>query len=80
MSFHSVYSDQHHTRQEVATRQSIVTLFLDRFTLNQEEVEAITSREVPVGKRYFAAMNKAESIQHDCRVLMSGESGSTKAG
>ena len=67
-------------RQEVATRQSIVTLFLDRFTLSQDEVEAIISREVPIGKRFFAAMNKAESIQLDCRVLMSGETGSTKAG
>lgn len=67
-------------RQEVSTRQSIVTLFLERFTLTSDEVEAITSREIPVGKRFFAAMDKAERIRDDCRVLMSGEEGPTKAG
>ncbi|KAI0345229.1 oligomeric complex COG6 [Trametopsis cervina] len=67
-------------RQEVSTRQSIVTVFLDRFTLTPDEVESITSREIPVGKRFFAAMNKAERIRDDCRVLMAGEEGPTKAG
>ena len=34
-----------YSRQEVSTKQSIVTLFLDRFTLTSEEAEAIHSRE-----------------------------------
>ncbi len=55
-------------------------VFLSRFTLTPEDVEAITSREVPVGKRFFNAMNKAERIRNDCRVLMAGEEGPTKAG
>lgn len=67
-------------RQEVETRKSIVLLFLDRFTLNDEEVEAITSREVAVGPRFFQSMDKTERIRADCRVLMSGEDGPTKAG
>ncbi|KAI0093990.1 oligomeric complex COG6 [Irpex rosettiformis] len=67
-------------RQEVSTRQSIVTAFLERFTLTSEEIEAIVSREVPVNKRFFKAMDKAERIRDDCRVLMAGEDGPTKAG
>lgn len=55
-------------------------LFLHRFTLSNEEAEAITSRDVPIGSRFFEAMNKAERIRNDCRVLMSGEDGPTKAG
>ena len=67
-------------RQEVETRKSIVTLFLARFTLNEEEVEALTSRDVPIGARFFAAMDKTEKIRNDCRVLMAGEEGATQAG
>ncbi|PPQ84070.1 hypothetical protein CVT26_013151, partial [Gymnopilus dilepis] len=67
-------------RQEVEDKKSIISLFLDRFTLNESEVEALTSREVPVGPRFFQAMDKTARIREDCRVLMAGEDGSTKAG
>ncbi|KAF7966770.1 hypothetical protein HWV62_37065 [Athelia sp. TMB] len=67
-------------RQEVETRKSIVTLFLARFTLDDEEVEAMTSRDVPIGPRFFAAVDKTQKIRNDCRVLMSGEDGPTQAG
>ncbi|KAH7924764.1 oligomeric complex COG6 [Leucogyrophana mollusca] len=67
-------------REVVETRKSIVMLFLDRFTVTDEEAEAMTSRDVPVGKRFFSAMSKTERIRADCRVLMSGEDGPTKAG
>lgn len=61
-------------------KKSIINLFLARFTLTDSEVEAINSREVPIGRRFFDAMDKTERIREDCRVLMSGEDGSTKAG
>ena len=67
-------------RREVEEKKSIVTLFLARFTLSEDEVEAVTSRDVPVGKRFFDAMSKTERIREDCRVLMAGEDGPTKAG
>ncbi|KAG9124916.1 Golgi transport complex subunit 6 [Ceratobasidium sp. 392] len=67
-------------KQTTSARQEIITLFLDRFTLSPAEVEAITSRDVPVGKRMFDAMDKLERIREDCRVLMSGEGGENKAG
>ena len=67
-------------RQDVAVRQSIIALFLSRFTLSAEEKEAIASRDVPVGSRFFAAMDKATKIRDDCRVLMTGDEGDTKAG
>jgi len=67
-------------RQEVTDKKSIINLFLTRFTLNDAEVEALTSRDVPVGSQFFEAMDRTEQIREDCRVLMSGEDGSTKAG
>jgi hypothetical protein len=68
------------TRQEVEDKKSIITLFLARFTLTEAEIEALTSRDVPIGQRFFDAMDKTERIREDCRVLMAGEDGSTKAG
>jgi conserved oligomeric Golgi complex subunit 6 len=53
---------------------------LERFTLNSDDIDAIVSRDIPVNKHFFAAMDKAERIQDDCRVLMAGEEGPTKAG
>ncbi|EFI26934.1 hypothetical protein CC1G_15335 [Coprinopsis cinerea okayama7 len=68
-------------RQEVEDKKSIITLFLSRFTLSEQEAEAITSRDVPVSQRFFDAMDKTERIREDCRVLMAGEDGApTKAG
>ncbi|KAF8126016.1 oligomeric complex COG6 [Boletus edulis] len=67
-------------RQQVETQKSIVLSFLDRFTLNDDEIEAITSREMSLVPRFFSAMNKTERIRSECRVLMSGEDGPTKAG
>ena len=52
----------------MTTRQSIVTAFLQRFTLGPRDVEAITSRDVPVNKRFFAAMDKAERIADQKRI------------
>ncbi|KAG8918014.1 Golgi transport complex subunit 6, partial [Tulasnella sp. 408] len=67
-------------RQATAARQSIISLFLSRFTLTEEETQAVASRDVPVGPQVFAAMDRIEKIRTDCRVLMSGEEGETKAG
>ncbi|KAF8970876.1 oligomeric complex COG6-domain-containing protein [Flammula alnicola] len=67
-------------RQEVEDKKSIITLFLARFTLTEADVEAISSRDVPIGQRFFDAMDKTERIREHCRVLMAGEDGSTKAG
>ncbi|KAF9476408.1 oligomeric complex COG6 [Pholiota conissans] len=67
-------------RQEVEDKKTIITLFLARFTLTELELQALTSRDVPIGQRFFDAMDKTERIREDCRVLMAGEDGSTKAG
>ncbi|KAF8065376.1 oligomeric Golgi complex subunit 6 [Lyophyllum atratum] len=67
-------------RFEVENKKSIVTAFLSRFTLTEAEVDIIMSRDEPVGQRFFEAMDKTERIRDDCRILMSGEDGPTKAG
>ena len=68
-------------RKETEKKKLIATIFLQRFSLTKEELEAITERDVPVGPRFFAAMDKTERIRDDCRLLMSGDDGSpTQAG
>lgn len=62
-------------------QQSLVHLFLTRFTLSESELRALTAREVPVGPELFDAMDKTERIRADCRALLSGEAGDgTQAG
>ncbi|KZS99108.1 oligomeric complex COG6 [Sistotremastrum niveocremeum HHB9708] len=70
----------HNQRADVETRQTIVSLLLERFTLTEEEVQAVVSRDVPVGPRLFEAMTKIEQIRADATVLLSGEEGQTQAG
>ncbi|GAA6004653.1 Golgi transport complex subunit COG6 [Rhodotorula paludigena] len=71
-------------RQQRATttvQQSLVHVFLTRFTLTDAELRALNSREVPVGPELFAAMDKTDRIRADCRALLSGEAGEgTQAG
>ncbi|KAF8662717.1 hypothetical protein AX16_001159 [Volvariella volvacea WC 439] len=67
-------------RQQVEEKRSIISLFLGQFTLDEQEIEALTSRDVPVGERFFQAMDKTERIRNNCRILMSGEDGPTRAG
>ena len=67
-------------RQEVKTCQTIVDLFLTRFTLYDDEAKALSSSNVPVGPTFFATMDRAQAIHDDCRVLMVGEDSPSKAG
>lgn len=61
-------------------RHLVVNAFLNHFTLTPEEVQTIQSGEQAVGKRFFLVLRKTEVIRDDCRVLMLGEDGQTKAG
>ncbi|ORY76293.1 oligomeric Golgi complex subunit 6 [Leucosporidium creatinivorum] len=68
-------------RASTTTQQTLLHLFLTRFTLSDAELRALTSRDVPVGKELFEAMDKTERIREDCRSLLSGEAGEgTQAG
>ena len=60
-------------RLAASDRQAIVTVFLKRYTLSDEEVNAMNGRDVPVGKEVFDAIRRTENIRRDCRILMSGE-------
>jgi hypothetical protein len=67
-------------RKEVEDKKSIINLFLARFTLTEQEVEIIRSRDTSIGSRFFHALDKTEKIRDDCRVLMAGEDGPTQSG
>ncbi|KIJ51335.1 hypothetical protein M422DRAFT_26752 [Sphaerobolus stellatus SS14] len=67
-------------RQSMATKQSIISIFLSQFTLTEAETDAITSRDVPVGKRMFEAIDRTQKIRDSCQVLLTGEGASTNAG
>lgn len=67
-------------RASAQLRATLVALFLSRFTLSQAEHEALTSRDVPVGRCVFDALDRVEAIRRDCRTLLAGEEGKMQAG
>lgn len=72
-------------RQQKTTdsQRLLLDLFLKRFTLTEEEVEVVTSRSSPISKKFFAAMDRLESIREECSSLLEGGSeagGGTRAG
>ena len=66
--------------QGITVKQSIVTLFLSRFTLTDQETDILISRDVLVGRHFYDTMDKTERIRQDCQVLMAGEDGPTQVG
>lgn len=74
-----------HFRNAAALQRQLSSLFLQRFTLSEEERQAIYSRELRVDDRLFAAMDRLEQIRADCRLLLEGSDvngvgGGTRAG
>ena len=66
-------------RHKVNEQQLVIDSFLKHFSLTQEEVEILQSRDVQINAEFFTAMRKAERIIEDSRILMN-EDGPTKAG
>ncbi|VDB94980.1 unnamed protein product [Peniophora sp. CBMAI 1063] len=67
-------------RSDVDLRQTLATLFLARFTLAPDEIDALASPDAQIGRVFFDAMDKAHRIRADCRVLISGEERPSQAG
>ncbi|PWN52466.1 oligomeric complex COG6 [Violaceomyces palustris] len=70
-------------------QEQLSNLFLQRFTLTDEEKESIHSNELRVGSQLFSAMDRLDTIRQDCRLLLQGDpdsgdvggsGGGTKAG
>ncbi|GJJ08446.1 hypothetical protein Clacol_002664 [Clathrus columnatus] len=66
-------------RQQMGARLLIVNAFLSEFSLTQEETEALTSRDIPVGNQMLMAIDRIETIRERCQLLLSEDSG-TNAG
>jgi hypothetical protein len=67
-------------RASAQLRATLITLFLSRFTLSDEERNALTSREVIVGPAVFSALDRVEAIRQDSQALLSGDEERTQAG
>ncbi|EIW66514.1 hypothetical protein TREMEDRAFT_34802 [Tremella mesenterica DSM 1558] len=67
-------------REHAQMRSTIISVFLSRFTLSEQELAALTSRDVPVGQSLFDALDRVERIRSDCQALLAGEEGKTQAG
>jgi hypothetical protein len=71
-------------RTTTASQSTLLSLFLARFTLTEAEAEAVTSRAVPIGTEFFAALDRLAQIRSDCAVLLvgreEGEQGGMRAG
>ena len=65
---------------EAQIKLDLVSLFLVRFTLSEEEKQALTSWDVGLSQTVFDALDHVIAIRHDCRTLLSGEEGKMQAG
>ncbi|KAA1107271.1 Golgi transport complex subunit 6 [Puccinia graminis f. sp. tritici] len=65
--------------EAIAAKRVIVKAFLEKFTLNESEIQALTSREVTVNWSVFEAMEHCEQIRSDCATLLTGDSQSPKS-
>lgn len=57
-------------RSRIDTRLAIANTLLERFTLSQPEIDALTARGAPLNAAFFSAMANAERIHGDCRLLL----------
>lgn len=69
-----------HFRQTIQDQQLAVDSFLEHFTLTEEEVDALQSRDIQLNVQFFRIMGKAERVINDSRVLMSIEGGPSAVG
>ncbi|WVQ78637.1 hypothetical protein IAT38_000724 [Cryptococcus sp. DSM 104549] len=67
-------------RASAQLRASLIHLFLSRFTLSEQELAALTSRDIIVSQPLFDALDHVEKIRKDCQVLLGGEEGKMQAG
>ncbi|EFY93627.1 Golgi transport complex subunit Cog6, putative [Metarhizium acridum CQMa 102] len=57
-------------REEVFTKQRVLSAFKEYFLLTEPELVALTSTAEPVDERFFDALSKARKISKDCEILL----------
>lgn len=57
-------------RQEVVTRQHVLSTFNDRFVMTEDQVAALTSTAEPVDDVFFESLAKSQCIIKDCEILL----------
>ncbi|KAK9460039.1 oligomeric Golgi complex subunit 6, partial [Lipomyces oligophaga] len=61
------------TKGEITAKQSLLDGIRAHFTLNENEVEVMTSSAEPIDDRFFVVIDKAKKIVSDCEVLLACE-------
>lgn len=59
-------------------RESILAVFLHRFSVSDTEIVSLTSSPNVLDGRFFDTLNKIKQIHSDCQILLATEN--TKAG
>lgn len=57
-------------RQEVETKQRLLTAFKKHFVVSDEDLTMLTSSVEPVDDRFFQIMERVKQIRKDCEVLL----------
>lgn len=53
-----------------STQLVIVDRFLEKFTLNADEIRILSSSTEPVSNEFFEALNHLQQIHSDCQLLL----------
>ena len=57
-------------RSACATRIAIVDRFLEKFTLNENEIKILGYSSEPIDHAFFDALNHLQQIHSDCQLLL----------
>ncbi|KAK2612151.1 Golgi transport complex subunit 6 [Conoideocrella luteorostrata] len=57
-------------RELLSMKQSVLSIFQDRFIMTDVEIASLTSTAEPVDERFFSALYKAKKISKDCEILL----------
>ncbi|KAI0148519.1 oligomeric complex COG6 [Xylariaceae sp. FL1272] len=60
-------------REDVETKQRLLTAFRARFALTEDEVASLTLSSEPVDDQFFIVLAKAKRIRKDCEILLGFE-------
>ena len=61
------------TKQEIETKEKLLSAFTKHFVLSEDELLLLTSSAEPVNDQFFEALSRTKQIHKDCEILLGGD-------
>lgn len=60
-------------KQDVETKEALLSAFTAHFVVSEEDVLILTSSAEPLDDRFFGVLSRVKRIHSDCEVLLASE-------